>query len=135
MPVKLHRELALKISCLRGKDQKWILKRLSEEEQNTLTPLLREISELGLNRDPTIIDAVMSSINGIEESKLQASTLSKVKDLPNMPQFWQSLLLGCIEKRERASIKRKFGLKIPPQEVIEDIPPALKKTIIALATE
>ena len=135
MAPNISRELALKISCLQDKDRQWILQRLSPQEREVLAPLMDEINTLGLNRDPSIIDNVMKSIKGNADTTIASSALKNVRDIQHLDVFWQSLLIGCLEKRDRAFAKRKYGLNIDDADIVENTPPALQKTLIHLMSQ
>ena len=126
----MSRELALKLACISDKDRQWVLNNLSEEEKSAILPLIKEVEALGLNKDPTVIESVMSSINGIAEQKMQSSALKDVQNIGELNEFWQSVLLGCIEKRDRGSLRRKHAITLPERKIIEDTPSALKQSII-----
>ena len=82
--------VALKIACIHPNDRKWILNQLSETEQEQLRPLLEEIEQLGLNRDPSTIMKALQ-VNGTQPTSQQQEDLQKYEEFD---MFWQRILLS-----------------------------------------
>lgn len=118
------RKLAIRLACIHHEDRDWILQQLAPVERQQLEELLQEISLLGLNADPAIVDAVMK-----EAAQSPAQAASPVGPLPaDAPSFWLALALQAVtsEARHPYLDGAKPGLlKWHKQFAHEVLPPAL----------
>lgn len=131
----MERELALKIACISAKDRAWVIANLSSEEQQTLKPLLDEIEELGLNQDRSVVNAVLETLKLDNDKNIRSSELDKIKNVDTLDAFWQSLLLGSVDKKDRVLLKRKFGFAMNESQIVVNAPMGLKKSLIKILSE
>ena len=75
-----HRKTALALVGLNGKDRIWILSRLSDLQQQTLAPLIDELTALGFaeslqGQDVDLIDSIAKMVDEYAASALPSSIL------------------------------------------------------------
>ncbi len=122
----MNRKLALKIACISAEDRKWVLERLSSEEIEALTPLLNEIEELGLNRDPAIVKEVIGSLKiESETQKVSNQNELEITNLSNVHESWQKMVLGLVSKQEGERLIVKNDLDIKVADSYKGVPPSL----------
>lgn len=81
--------VALKIACIHPNDRTWILNQLSETEQEQLRPLLEEIEQLRLNRDPSIVMRALKAT----ETQPTPQEMDDIQRYESLDIFWQRILL------------------------------------------
>lgn len=105
----MSRKLALAISCIPEDDREWILGELSDSERKSLNPLLVEIRELGLDKDKSVVDAVLSDLFGDERPVPDAVKIQFVDKLPNLDPFWQSVFIRGLDSGQQNFIDKTYG--------------------------
>ncbi len=108
----MSRKLALAISCIPEDDRSWILGQLNDDERELIDPLLSEIKSLGLDRDKTVVDAVLSDLFGAEHEVSDAVKIQYVDKLPDLDRFWQSVFLHGLEPNQQSFINKTYGNSI-----------------------
>lgn len=133
----MDRKLALKISCISEEDRKWILRQLSGDEVSQLQPLLEEIEQLGLNKDPSIVREVLESVKDtLSEPKINKTSVAlQLRHLDKLDPYWQKVILGCVDQKDAKAIMLQNKIEVSLSEAINKVPPSLASALVQYVSE
>ncbi|VUD61751.1 hypothetical protein TDB9533_02884 [Thalassocella blandensis] len=133
----MDRKLALKISCISEEDRKWILRQLSGDEVSQLQPLLEEIEQLGLNKDPSIVREVLESVKDSPgEPKINKTSVSdRLRHMDKLDPYWQKIILVSLDQKDAKAIMQKNNIDASLFDAINKVPSSLASALVQYVSE
>lgn len=98
------RHAALLLHALSEADRAWLWERLSDSQRNALQPLLLELGELGIARDPALVRQVLARAPGAAVRE----ALSPIDELDRLPAVRVAALLA---QEPRAFVLQLISLR------------------------
>lgn len=100
------RRLAIRLACLHADDRVWILTQLDPLERQQIDLLLMEISDLGLDKDPTVLAAMneVPSARFAMDSAMPSDVVLHAQVSQLGHPYWGALLLQMYSSAQRRKI-------------------------------
>lgn len=118
------RQAALTVHALPDADRAWLLQSLSPLQRETLRPLLAELEELGIPRDPGLLPSIHR----------EAAHRRAMAAWPESLDAAGIAALSRVLEREPAGVTRML-LAIHPWDWVDELPATLRQRALTLKSE